>query len=82
VEHVEAILRGEQIAAAQHRTLSGMLLHLAEKLARAGALVALAHGAAMDRNGGHAQPKRAVEDREELFRGSQGSNPCLAAFSP
>ena len=65
-EHSQAVLGGEQVAAAQHDLLPGMLLYFAEEIPVARTLVTLADGAAVDGDRRRAQREGAVEDGEEV----------------
>ena len=66
-DHVQAVLRREQVAAAEDRPLwADVPLHFGQKLPAAGADVALHDGAAVDGDRGDARGKRAVQNREEL----------------
>ena len=79
-DHVETVLRREQVAAAQHGAGAGMALHFAQKLPAARADVALLNRAAVDRDRRHAARERAVEDREELVAAVRPYRPARGAF--
>ena len=65
LQHPNAILGAEQVAAAQHDAIAGILLELTQEFPLARSFVALLDGSPVDRDGRHADLEGAVENLEE-----------------